>query len=185
MILEQHRLLLMLATPMLLAMMALGRWVLRLLFSEEFLEALHLLEWQLLTDLLRTTGWSLGFVVLARDSRAYLLSELVGGAGLLIFGAAGLKMGGLDGLGVGMCASYAVYYVVVSFMVRRDLGLRWKPENRRLFGLAVSSLLGLLLLGYTRYAWLEPPVGVGLALLFGARYGRVVWEELRHTEEAG
>jgi PST family polysaccharide transporter len=59
---------LVLAGPVLTGVTCLAPLVLQILYSSKFTEATHLLQWLTAADVLRLTGWSLGFVMLARQA---------------------------------------------------------------------------------------------------------------------
>ena len=62
---QQTEVALLLATPVLLAMLALSPWVMRLLYTAEFAEGAMVLRWQVLGDFLKIASWPLGFILLA------------------------------------------------------------------------------------------------------------------------
>jgi PST family polysaccharide transporter len=133
----QQRFVLLLGSPLVAGSLALAPMIVTLLFSPQFRPTVAILQWQLLGDLLRFVSWTLGYAVLARlSSRFYLLTETLGGGLLLVFSLWGMRQFGLQGLGMGWFATYAVYLVAVTWiLVRKGI---WIP--------ALSNV-GLLLLG--------------------------------------
>lgn len=117
---KRMRLVMALAVPIILATLALAPLAIRLLYSDDFLPATQVLEWQLVGDLLKLPAWALSFVILARGSSGrFFAVELLGGAVLVGATIVGTEMLGLAGAGVAYFVSYAVYCVAVWLVVRR------------------------------------------------------------------
>lgn len=117
---QRMRLVMAIAAPIILATLALAPLVVRLLYSDEFLPATRVLEWQLAGDLLKLPAWALSFVILARGgSGRFFTVELLGGSVLVAATIAGTRMLGVTGAGVAYVISYAAYYVSVWLVVRR------------------------------------------------------------------
>jgi PST family polysaccharide transporter len=139
----QHRLVLLLAGPALLALIGLAPWLVPLFYSSSFLPALPLLEWQAVASLLRFSSWTLSFVILARRrSDLYLFGETCAGIMTLGSAAVGMRVGGLEGLGIAAMLTYVVYLAIVAALCRAELGRVLTPGNLMLVaGLFASGLL--------------------------------------------
>src|SRR2546426_761788 len=93
----------------------------------------ELLEWQLVGDLFRFSSWTMSFVVLARSSSSiYFCTELTYGLTTFFTSWVGMRLFGLTGLGMAFIATYIVYYLVLWFILKRDIRLMWTAENKRL-----------------------------------------------------
>jgi PST family polysaccharide transporter len=160
------RLVLLLATPVILAAIALAPAVVPLLYSAHFHPAAQILEWQLLGDIFRLVSWIAGFAILARSrSLVFALVEAVGGCLMLGSTWVGISTAGLPGIGLGYLAAYVLYAVVVWAVAARDFGLRMSPANLGLLGaccLALASLRIAPLVAPGRVAGL-----IGLLLVAG------------------
>ena len=106
---EQAELGLLIAAPILLAMLTFAPYVLQLLYSEEFVGASGLLQWFVLGDVLKTVAHPLGFALLAMSAgRTYLIVRLL--ATLSYVAAVWLLLTPVGLLGVGV--AYVVMYVI-------------------------------------------------------------------------
>lgn len=77
---QQHRLVMLLAVPMILGVLALAPYIVPMLFSNNFSPTVEILEWQLIGDLFKFSSWTMGFVVLARSGSVTLfITELITG----------------------------------------------------------------------------------------------------------
>jgi antigen flippase len=162
---QQHRIVMLLAIPMILGLMALARYVVGLVYSPAFYPGVELLEWQLVADLLRFSAWTMTFVVLARSgSGMYFLTESIGGVTLITTSWFGVRWFGLAGLGLASLVTAVVYYFMVSLIVKRDIGLVWTRSNKIMIGAALSAALLIRLL---RVAGLDG-IGTTVALALAA-----------------
>ena len=137
---KRMRLVMALAVPVILATLALAPLAIRLLYSDEFLPASQVLEWQLVGDLLKLPAWALSFVILARGSSGrFFAVELLGGATLLVATLIGTATLGLAGAGIAYLVSYAVYYPTVWLAVRR-----WAPAAPGRLQVAILALVAVI-----------------------------------------
>jgi O-antigen/teichoic acid export membrane protein len=166
---QQHQVVMMLGIPMVLGIMALARYIVPLIYSYEFYPAVELLEWQLIADLLKFSAWTMSFVILARNgSLTFFSTELVGGLAVLFGSWLGLRWFGLTGVGIASLVASVVYYLMVCIIVRRDIGLVWTTENKRMILGALLAALIIRLLPFLGLESFRTPVALIFALLAGA-----------------
>jgi PST family polysaccharide transporter len=138
---EQLTLVLVIAVPLIIATCAIAPYLISVAYTSAFRPAATTLEWQLFADLFKFVSWTMSFVILARRGSAmYLLIESVAGAVLLVSTFLGSRMIGLAGIGTGFLATYIVYTVLVWVIVRRDIGFRFSPRNRRHFAGSIIAV---------------------------------------------
>ncbi len=164
---EQTEVALLLAAPILLAMLGLAPWVIELLYSSRFSEAASILRWHVLGDLLKIASWPLGFVILAAgDGRTYLLSELTAMVAFVALVKLGLPLFGIVVTGAAFVCMYFLYLPLVYVLARRRTGFRWTSTvARQLAALAASNLALFGLAGWSRAA--GGVAGIVLAGAFG------------------
>ncbi|MCW8966910.1 MAG: oligosaccharide flippase family protein, partial [Candidatus Pacearchaeota archaeon] len=127
---QQMEMALLLAGPVLLAMITLAPWVIRLLYSDDFLPASMLLRWQVLGDVLKIVAWPMGFVVLAKGrSDVFVLTQLSWNAVYLFFLWYGLKEIGLVAAGIGFFVAYVVYAIVEWIVAGKLIGFSVDVHN--------------------------------------------------------
>lgn len=105
--------------------MAIGApWIVRLFYSGEFVLTVPMIILAAPCLVLRTMSWCMAFVILARgDGPAYLICESVSVAVGLLLSIAGYELCGIPGIGLSYTVWYAVYFIVVSVMIRRRYGI--------------------------------------------------------------
>lgn len=159
-----------LAGPGLMAILALGPWILTLLYSPEFVPAFAILRWQVLGTFLRVLTWPIGYLLLARGrGRLYFWTEVstnivyVGGTALLLIASDW----GVVGAGVAFFFMYVYYLIVTTLVARRLIAFRWSRDNGLLLLMLVA---GTLIVFATTFAT-NAIAGAGLGLLVTAGIG--------------
>jgi len=165
---DQHRLVMLVAVPMILGMLALVPIFTPIIYSHKFMPAVEILEWQLIGDLFKFSSWTISFAILARcRSTVYFLTESIGGAATLGATWLAVRQFGLPGLGIGFLAGYIVYYAAVWLTIRREIPLVWTASNKKMMLGAVAAAILVRILPSTRFAMYRTPVALALALAAG------------------
>lgn len=151
---EQTEVALLLAGPVLLAMLALAPWVVRLLYSAEFNEAASILRWQVLGDLLKVASWPLGFVLLAAGAgRTFLFTEAISIGLFVLLVWLGLPWLGVQATGVAFALMYVFYLPLVYWLARIRTGFAWQAAvKRQLILLVLAALVTCLLAHWNEWA---------------------------------
>jgi PST family polysaccharide transporter len=175
---EQHRLVMLLAVPLILGTLAFVPYLVPLVYSSRFSPTVELLEWQLIGDLFKFSSWTMSFAILARcKAYVYLLTESIGGAATILLNLLAVRWFGLPGLGIGFLMTYVIYYLVVWIIVRRDLHLVWTTSNRRMMLTGVAFATIIRALPATQFASLRNAVALVLAIGVGLFSVHVLWKE--------
>lgn len=158
---QQTEVALLLATPVLLAMLALAPWVMRLLYTAEFAEGAIVLRWQVLGDFLKLASWPLGYILLAAGAgRTFMLAEWIALGSFVLFAWIGLPLMGVKATGVAFVGLYAVYLPLVYWLAVRRTGFAW---SRAVFGLVMrAGALAMLVLLLSEWSLL---LGASVGLL--------------------
>jgi PST family polysaccharide transporter len=160
---EQHRLVLCLATPLCLGMLAASPVLVPLLYSHQFGGAVAVLRWLTVGELLRLSSFTLAHLVLARGrSIVYFGCEALSGVVLLGGSVVGLRVWGVQGFGVAYVLAYATYWISVLVVARR--AFRVSLRGRHVGALAGAVALALVVGQITRYARADVGLGVSLAI---------------------
>ncbi|HZS07217.1 MAG TPA: oligosaccharide flippase family protein [Blastocatellia bacterium] len=182
---QQQRFVMAVGVPIILGVLALARYIVPLVYSPQFYPAVELLEWQLTGDLLKLLNWTLGFVILARSgSSMFFLIELTGGATTILASWWGMNWFGLTGLGVGFLATSVAYYLAAWIIARREIGLRWTTDNKRI---ALASLLAAVVIRALPFIGLESlrtPTALSFALLACLNSMYMAWKDMGGMRDA-
>ncbi len=164
---EQVEVLLLLAAPVLLAILTLAPWIVRFAYSPEFSESAGLLRWQVIGDLLKLAGWPIGFIFLAGgDSRKYVAIELAASATFVAATWLLLPHAGLKATSLGFVAMNLAYLGIALAMASGRDRFAWSRHHRNRFLLLLAA--ALLVLSAARAS---QPVAMGLGTLATAAFG--------------
>ncbi|GAB4404945.1 MAG: O-antigen translocase [Anaerolineales bacterium] len=157
-----------LALPGILAVLALGPWLLTLLYSAEFAAAFDIFRWQALGTYLRLVSWPLGFLIVAKARGSlYLLTEFISNLFFLSAAWLGLRFWGVTGAGVAFFALYFFYTFAMMFVGRRLSGFAWTPASLRIFGWALSAVAAGFAVSLINLTPLAFGLGIGLTFITG------------------
>jgi len=164
---EQTEMMLLLAGPVLIAMMAFAPWVIELLYSKSFSPAIDILRWQVLGDIIKVVSWPMGFIVVAQGRGGLFIGTQLNWnvvyLGILWFG---LPEFGLVITGVGFFIAYIAHIVVVYFVARKLIDFKIELRNLWLF---LSLLVSVVIIYATSIiaTYISYMVGLFLAMSVG------------------
>ena len=93
-----------------------------ILFTKDFIGMTNLFGWQLFGDVLKIGSWILGFVMVGRGMvRWFISTELVFSASWVIFTLLLTNMWGLQGAPAAFALNYALYWVFMGWLIRREM----------------------------------------------------------------
>jgi O-antigen/teichoic acid export membrane protein len=112
-----------------LAIFFLRDWVVRIVFTEEFLPVRDLMPYQLLGDVLRMAAWTLGFVLVALvRSRWYITLELMVPAVYFVGALLLVPNHGAQGVTWAYCLAGLGHFAISVFALR-DVLIKSKDES--------------------------------------------------------
>jgi len=127
---EQAEMALLLARPVLMAMITLAPWVIHLLYAENFGPAAEILEWQVLGDIFKVASAPIVFIFLAKGRGSVVIgSQVVWSAAYLVPLVLGIREFGLVMAGVGFCIAYLMYFLMVTFVANKLTGFKLGQRN--------------------------------------------------------
>ena len=181
---EQHRLVMLIAIPVILFGLALVPYLVPLIYSRNFVPAVEILEWQMIGDLFRFSGWTMSCAILARcGAPKYLLTETISGVASLACTWLWVRWCGLSGLGIGFLATYVIYFLSVGLIARRELSLKWSAFNKRAMLTGAAAALFIRIVPSTRLAAFRMPIALALAVALTLCSLLIVWREMRSSRQ--
>lgn len=161
----------MILAPMLTICLVFMPFVLRILYSDQFLDANNYISWACLGMLLRFASWIISYMFVAKaESKLFMLNEISANIYTLLFSVLGYKLWGLQGIGAAFALNYLVYFAQVYLIAHHRYQFSFSANFIRCYGvqfLLVASSLGVILIfdGVTKYA-----IGI-LLILMSCFYG--------------
>lgn len=132
---EQINVAILLAGPIIVAMIGFSPLIVRVLYSGSFVDAAPVIQWMGLGNLLKVVSWPLGFIILAQGrSSLFLALEITWIVALLGVGLIFERSLGLQAVGVAFMAAYAMNFLLLYFVSRSLTGFRFDTGNLRLMG---------------------------------------------------
>jgi PST family polysaccharide transporter len=142
---EQTEMGLLLAGPVLLAMITLAPWVIHLLYAASFAPATEVLRWQVLGDILKVASWPMGFILLAQGRGGIFIGTQL--TWNLVYLAAiflGIQQYGLVMAGAGFWIAYLILYGMNTAIGIKLIGL--KPTRRNWLATLLLLIAGGLIM---------------------------------------
>lgn len=128
---EQTEIGLLLATPALVATLALAPLIIELLYSNQFSSAVDLLRWFVLGCFLRVISWPMGFVQLAKGEKFwFIFSQTAFNAIHIIFIFFGIYFLGLSGASVAFFAMYVIHVFGIHLISRHLINFSWSTATK-------------------------------------------------------
>jgi enterobacterial common antigen flippase len=159
---EQAHVSLLLAGPGVIATLTFAPLVVALFYSSKFDGAIEILRWLCLGMTLRVVSWPMGFIIVAKGARNFLIfSELAWTIVYLGFAWIGINAFKLPGVGIAFFGSYIFHVAMIYLIVRRLSGFRWSSANLK------TSCLYLTVIGlvFCCYYALPPILAIGVGVL--------------------
>jgi PST family polysaccharide transporter len=132
--------------PLILFVYIYAPYIIALLFSHEFVEAVVILKWQIIGDLFKVFVWIFGYLLIVHSSLKYSLFVqliwVVGYTGLVWFG---LDQWGLSITGIAFFISYFISFILLYIYVKVKYKFIFTYENRGLFVFMTVAIVILVL----------------------------------------
>lgn len=149
MINEQTEVAILLAGPVLLAIVGLAPWIIEVLYSNAFRESAAVLRWQVLGDILKVAGWPLRFVILAAgDGKTFIFTESVMIVIFILLTWAGLPWIGVEATGMAFLGIYLVYLPLICWLTWLRTGFHWQRSNVVKLGLLFLVAVVVVVIAY-------------------------------------
>jgi O-antigen/teichoic acid export membrane protein len=95
-------------------------WVVRILFTEDFMPMVGLFRWMLIGDVVKLASWLIAYLMLAKAmTRAFIVTEVVFSASFVLFSMVLTDHFGLVGVTYAHALNYALYLFAVVVLTRR------------------------------------------------------------------
>ena len=134
---------LLLAVPIIIAMVSFVDLVVRIFYSKDFGPSVSILNWQLLGDFFKILAWPMGFILVAKGAgKLFILAELFGNVLFYIIVYFGWKFFNIQITGIAFLISYIFYALLLFFLAIKLVGFNLSARVKRYF-LIFSPLLFL------------------------------------------
>lgn len=100
----------------------LKEWIVRLLFTDQFLPMLQLLSWQLLGDVLKIGSWIVSFMMLSKAMTTIFIStEVFFALSIIPLTVLFIDFWGFKGIAIAFAVNYLLYWIACSYFAFKKL----------------------------------------------------------------
>lgn len=97
-------------------------FIVKLLFTHEFMPMTQLFIWQMAGDFFKICSWLLAFLMVAKSmTKAYISTEIIFTLSYILLGYTFIRLDGIVGLCQAYLTNYVLYLAVLTFMFRKLL----------------------------------------------------------------
>ena len=123
---QQGEIATMILAPMLAVCLIFMPFVLKLLYSDQFLSANEYISWACVGMMLKMGSWIIAYLFIAKaESKLYIINELSINILNLIICLIGYRYWGLTGLGIAFALEYLIYFIQVYLIARKRYNFRF------------------------------------------------------------
>jgi PST family polysaccharide transporter len=138
---EQIEMGLMIAVPGVLAVLALSPLALQILYSSKFIEGTDIIRWQILGVVMQVASWPIAFIQLAKGKgKVFVGSEIFSSVTGLACLIAGLKLWGLEGIGISVAVSGLILLVYYVSLGRQLSGFAFSKNCKQVLTLSLATV---------------------------------------------
>lgn len=158
----------MILAPLLTICLVFMPFVLKMLYSDEFLEANQYISWACVGMLLRLGSWVISFLFVAKaESKLFMVNEFVSCLYSLILNVVGYKLWGLQGIGAAFALTYVIYFSQVYIIARKRYGFRFSQAFIENYSVQLVLVIGCLILVLITDNQLKYSIGSLIILISG------------------
>jgi antigen flippase len=183
---QQTRLSIAIGIPVSAGLLLFAPWILRFLYSPEFVDATEPMRWLILGMVVRFITCPLGFCVYAAcKPRTIAINELLTGGTMIAISYLTISTYGLKGVGIGMTLANLLYMIGIAIFMWTQK-IRW--ETRTIFKAVVvmavcSAILAILIFSasWTAFSLCAGIIALLSILLFNGlrKESDITWEVIR------
>jgi len=163
---EQTEMALLMAAPILLAMITFAPWLIEIFYTKSFAPAAEILRWQVMGDIFKVIGWPMGFIVLAQGrGDVFIATQLNWNLIYLLCVWFGISEIGLLVVGVAFFVAYVVQVGLIRVVVGRLIGYTTKSSSLGMFAMLLICAGVILVIG-KYWAFVALLLGTVFTMLF-------------------
>ena len=117
---QQGEIAILILAPLVISCIIFMPFIIRLIYSSEFLAATDYVLWAILGMMFKAASWAISFSFIAKaEAKLFIINETIINIVLLVFQVAGYYFSGLVGLGVAFMLGNLIYLIQVYLIARR------------------------------------------------------------------
>jgi len=149
---QQAEIAILILAPIIIVFLIFIKWVVIILYSNEFIAADAMIHWAALGMLFKASSWAISFILIAKGaSKLFFYNELIANIYILFLHLSGYYFWGLTGLGIAFMIGYLLYLIQVFFLSKIRYNFNFDKPFIKIFiiqfSLALSSFIVVKILG--------------------------------------
>lgn len=142
---QQGELAVLILAPIIISCIILMPFLIRLIYSEEFLPANAYISWAILGLMFKAASFVISYVFLAKaESRLFIINETITKTYSITLEIIGYYLWGLAGLGIAFLITYLIYSIQVYLLARKKYDFDFSNSFKKVF----TVLLGVVLISF-------------------------------------
>lgn len=131
---QQGEVAILILAPLVISLIIFMPFIIRIIYSEEFLSATDYVLWAILGMMFKAASWSISFSFIAKaEARLFIINETIINLVLLILQVAGYYYYGLTGLGIAFMLGNLLYLIQVYLIARTRYSFRFTSSFLSVF----------------------------------------------------
>lgn len=159
--------------PLLLVCMVFVPFIVRILYSDEFMPANGYILWACSGMLFKMASWAVSYVYVAKaEAKLFAIIEISSNVISMVFSMLGYIIGGMTGLGITFSLAYIVYLVIVYVMAHKKYDFSFSNVFRGMFifeSVLLFSCLAIVLLLPLVYKYIFGSILIIVATYYSLR----------------
>ena len=120
--------------PVVVFFLGFASLIVKLFFSEKFLNSLPMLSWAIIGVFFKAVSFSMGYIIIARaDSKVFTKTAILFNLLYLSLCLAGYHLMGLKGIGIAMACYFLLHLICIYFLIRIRYSIYLSHEFYRIF----------------------------------------------------
>lgn len=163
---QQGEIALLIMTPLMLVCMMFMPYVIRILYSKDFLAANGYILWTTIGMLFKVSSWAISYVFIAKgEAVLYVLNELIGNIVFLALYLLGYRLGGISGLGMAFSIGYLYYLLQVYVIAFKRYKFQFTGRYLFVFSIQMFFIVSVFILTISWHsAFVYVPTSILLVL---------------------
>ncbi|MEI7983102.1 MAG: O-antigen translocase [Bacteroidota bacterium] len=163
---QQAEIALLILVPILIVFLVFIKWVIILLYSNNFIDVDEMLHWAALGMVFKAASWPIAFILLAKGaSKLFFLNELFTNLYILVLNILGYHLMGLTGLGISFLIGYVLYLSQVLILSKIKYHFSFNNSFIHIFIIQMFLVLGCFILVKTTNSPYSYIIGVLLIII--------------------
>lgn len=139
---QQAEISILILSPMIVLMLVFLPFLIKLIYSKEFLNIVPMTRWLLIGSLIKAGAWAISFVFLAKgDGKTFLFNELGVNCIVLPIYLIGYHFLGIQGIGFAYILNHTIYFTWVAIVASKKYDFNYSTIFWKLFIITISFTL--------------------------------------------